>query len=615
MIQQAELAHSENRLDETIELCRQALATSPDDIRALLVLGITSAKVNDPEAAISYLRRCAELDRSCLPAFTWLSYLLCELKRPTEALPFAEQAYRLQPNHPEVQQVLGICMLGGGHFEAARNCFDRALSQNRTSAGGHFGHYQASEGLGDWPMALKSLRRAVKYSGDPAWTFKLGMLELSMANVSKAQEIARAALQTDPNKARANHLMAKVLIAQGKYAEGEALLAKAAELDPNNIYVLQDLGTEMQISGRFDEAIAAFRHELQLNPNHGSAYLGIVTSKEISSEDRPLVQAMQAAAQSQLEPKERMMLNFALGKAAHELGQFEEAMDHFDEANRLASQIHFGGRTFELSGLREDIDRSSRLFTSEFMQEHSSGSDSDVPVFVVGMHRSGMTLVEQILTCHPKVGTAGETGFWAGQESTLVDFNARTLDRWALLATASAYLHAVFELAPGKERIVDKDPSNALFLGTIHLALPKAKIIHVTRDPLDTLVSIYATCLKNPPPFACDKENIVFAYEQYLRAMTHWRAVLSADSFLEVSYENLVANPQEQTQAIIDFIGLEWDEACATPQNNPRRLDVPSAWHLRQPINQRSVGKGKNYAPWFGPLANPLTDTDGSKNK
>jgi len=612
LLQRAQQAHAENRFEVTIDLCRQVLVNEPNNLHASLLTGISAVKAHQFDPALQYLSRSIELDAQCFPAHVWLVYMLCDTGRAAQALPHAERALRLQPNHPEVLHAFGLCMLANGNFPAAKTAFEKALATNRTSATFLFGLSQAHERMGELPEALVSLRRAVKYSGDSDWTFKLGSLELAAGNLSKAREIAVRALETDPSSPQANYLMAKVLQSEHKDVEAISYLQKSAALNPSNDSVIQEIAREFQAQGRFSEAIEAFRQALEIRPSQGSAYFGIVTSKDIS-DDLAVAEEMQGvAAQDRLHPREQMMLQFAMGKAAEDQRRFGEAMNHFDEANRLSAQGHFGERKFDLAGLRTDLDRSLNLFSSRFLQDAAKGSESETPIFVVGMIRSGMTLVEQILTCHPNIGTAGETGFWAEQNGVLVDYKGRTFDQWTLQATASAYLHAVEELAPGKARVVDREPSNVLHLGIIHLAFPKSKIIHVIRDPVDTLLSMYATYLQDPPPFACDRENLIAAYQEYLRAIGHWREVLPSDCFMEMRYEDLVTNPREQIAALLEFVGLPWDEACISPEKNPRRLDAPSGWRLRQPIGTQSLGRRENYAPWLGSFSALLNPSERS---
>jgi len=155
-------------------------------------------------------------------------------------------------------------------------------------------------------------------------------------------------------------------------------------------------------------------------------------------------------------------------------------------------------------------------------------------------------------------------------------------------------------VAPGFERVIDKNPANLLVLGSFHLAFPKAKIIHTRRNAMDTALSIWMTPTNTEAGFVCDRENIVFAYRQYLLLMEHWRQVLPADCFLEIQYEDLISDPEVKAKEIVEFCGLEWDEACLHPERNQRRINTPSFWQVRQPIYKTSTKRWKNYEPWLG---------------
>jgi hypothetical protein len=218
------------------------------------------------------------------------------------------------------------------------------------------------------------------------------------------------------------------------------------------------------------------------------------------------------------------------------------------------------------------------------------------------MIRSGTTLMEHVLSCHPEVGAAGEQAYWATNDAKIVDYREGSIDEWTLKSNAHAYLHLIQEVAGDHPKITDKNPANVLTLGLIHVAFPNARIIHMIRNPVDTMLSIWMTAIRNPPPFACDKDNIVFAYKQYLRAMEHWRSVLPADRLLEVHYEDLVSNQEHETRRVLDFLGLAWNEACGIPEKSARVVKTPSLWQVRQKIHTGSMNKWKDYEPWLGPF-------------
>jgi len=206
------------------------------------------------------------------------------------------------------------------------------------------------------------------------------------------------------------------------------------------------------------------------------------------------------------------------------------------------------------------------------------------------------------------VGAAGEVEFWLDEGPTAVDLGKRSLNAKKLVTVSAAYLKVLQSLAPGKPRATDKMPQNFQMLGHIHLGFPKAPIIHIRRNPIDTCLSIYTTAYQQSPAFAHDRESIVFAYKQYLRLVAHWRKVLPADRFLEVDYEELTADRDSVIRRIISFCGLEWNEACLHPESNDRLVVTPSLWQVRQPINRSAVDRWRVVEPWLGAFRQLLDD-------
>jgi hypothetical protein len=231
-----------------------------------------------------------------------------------------------------------------------------------------------------------------------------------------------------------------------------------------------------------------------------------------------------------------------------------------------------------------------------------NGDPTEVPVWIVGMMRSGTTLVEQIVSSHPAVAPAGEQLFWMQNFHTALSPDRSRVQVDRLPALADRYLGLLRERGGRAARITDKLPENYHALGLLHLAFPNARIVHTRRHPVDTCVSIYATANRTLQEFGYVRESIVFAYREYLRLMEHWRSVLPSDRFFEVDYEAVITDRERSTRALIDFLGLEWDDACLHPEENRRSVATPSSWQVRQPVYSSSVGRWRRFEPWLGPF-------------
>jgi hypothetical protein len=299
---------------------------------------------------------------------------------------------------------------------------------------------------------------------------------------------------------------------------------------------------------------------------------------------------------------------FALGKVYEDIGRYDESFFAYEQGNSLKHSVLAWDET------EDDVmlDRMMSVFTKEFFAARPKPTyASKAPIFIVGMPRSGTTLLEQILSTHPGVFGAGELkdmnevviGAMPGadykQYPNVVD--AFSSDEFRRLG--ERYIEKVWRNAPEATRITDKMPSNFFYIGMIHLMLPEAKIIHAMRDPMDSCFSCYSRLF--------NKENVRFAYDlgtlgryyaRYIKLMRHWHEVLPAGTILDLRYEDMVADTEGQARRLLDYLGLPWDDACLEFHNNKRRVKTASLAQVRKPIYKTSVARWKYYEKHLGPL-------------
>jgi hypothetical protein len=232
-------------------------------------------------------------------------------------------------------------------------------------------------------------------------------------------------------------------------------------------------------------------------------------------------------------------------------------------------------------------------------------SDSNLPILIVGMMRSGTTLAEQILSAHPEVAGAGEQLFWSRAASQVLNSVDRLIEA-EIAGLGREYVTELAKIGPHASHVTDKMPGNYMFLGLIGSALPNARVVHIRRSPADNCLSIWTTPNHMPHEGGHVKSDIVFVYRQYLRLMEHWRTILPADRFLAIDYERLVSDREATTRCMIDFCGLEWDEACMHPESNRRIVKTPSAWQVRQPVYGTSVARWRKFEPYLGEFGDLL---------
>jgi tetratricopeptide (TPR) repeat protein len=412
-----------------------------------------------------------------------------------------------------------------------------------------------------------------------------------------------------PMAAETRYLLAVALERQGREAEAVKSYRTALARDPRHRAAKEGLAAALQNLGHFDEATALYETILSDYPKRTALYPNLVYAKKLAERDRPLIERMQALlGEAGLSDQDRANLHFALGKVFDDLGEPATAMRHFDEANRLKHEL----QTFDRAEHVKTVGWITRTFTMDFFVRHNElGSPSELPVLIVGMPRSGTTLVEQILSSHSNIGAGGELTYWGKQAGNLGPKLARGVTSDEAAEAAKSYLTLLGGRAAGRLRVTDKMPSNFLRLGLIHLIFPRARIIHCRRNPMDTALSIYFTQFTEPQEFAYDRGDIVFYYELYRRTMAHWRRVLPADRLLEIDYEALIAERQAVSRQMVAFCGLEWDDACLHPEANRRAVKTASVWQARQPVYRSSVERWRRYEPWLGELRQLLPELAG----
>ncbi len=294
-----------------------------------------------------------------------------------------------------------------------------------------------------------------------------------------------------------------------------------------------------------------------------------------------------------------MRLHLAIGKAADDLGDYALAMQHFDAGDAVRrSSLSFDSAAFAV-----EIDQLIARCTPELIARAPElGSCDATPVLILGMPRSGTTLVEQIVSNHPEVGAGGELHFWNQRGPAWHRSGAAGTETPFLAKAAADYLGVLRAIAPRAARVTDKMPFNFLWAGLIHLAFPRAIIIHCRRAAVDTALSIHQTHFHPSLAFPTGGDELVMYFRSYQRLIDHWRSVLPPDRFIEVDYEELTRAPEPVIRRIIAACGLDWHDACLRPESNPQAVRTPSKWQARQPIYRNSVARWRRYEPWLGPL-------------
>ncbi|MGB6247682.1 MAG: sulfotransferase [Terriglobales bacterium] len=525
--------------------------------------------------------------------------------RPGDAIAPLRDAALMQPSNAIIQHDLGLACLEVGRVPDAIAAFERAVASDPRYTDAYFRLGIALEKLGNIGGAIAAYDRATKLlpSLTEAW-FRAGALAYTLGHRNQAIGCFRRAAVSGGNSfSRLGK--ARALLIEDRNQEAEQALRETLVADPRNAMAYDLLGNLLSDFGRFDEARACFERAIAIAPLLAGSYYDLVRCRPVTSNknDNGLLQAMQAAlATPGLEAGQRQRLHLAIGKAEEDLGDYDLAMQHFDAADA----VRRGSASFDSAAFSIEIDRLIGRCTRELMARAPElGSSDATPVLIIGMPRSGTTLVEQIVSMHPEVGGGGELNFWnergaawqrpAGNETQFVvtDFLAKAV---------SDYLGVLRAIAPTAARVTDKMPFNFLWAGLIHLSFPRAIIIHCRRSAVDTALSIHQTHFHPSLAFPTGGAELVAYFRSYQRLIDHWRSVLPTDRFIEVDYEELTRAPEPVIRRMIAACGLEWHDACLRPESNPRAVKTPSKWQTRQPIYRTSVERWRRYEPWLGPL-------------
>ncbi len=550
----------------------RAAALDPTLAAAQFGLAVCHEAAGRAEAAIACYRRAIALAPEHAAARNNLAGLLA-VTAPEEAEALLREAVALAPTYPEAHNNLGALLLRRGEAAAAAAMLERAVALR--------------PGYAD---AMANLGAAWREAGREAE----GVAQL------------RTAIAADPTAILPRWMLAAALADCGDGTGAETVLREALALAPENTDTRIRLGQLLYQCGRFAEATAIFAPLAAAGPRRGAASLGLALARRLGPADRAKVDAMLALAEDAALPVgELVSLHFALGKAFSDLDDRAAAMRHYDRANALHRATL---PRFDRAGYAAFIDRLIARYSAERLRApRAVRSPSPRPVLVVGMIRSGTTLVEQMLATHPGVAAGGELTYWPAAAAGGERLPADDGEAAALIAGYEALLSGV---SPTASRVIDKLPFNVHALGLVHLLFPQARFLHCRRAPADTGLSIYRVLFGHGHEFAYDQADIVFVLRQYERLAAHWRAVLPAEAMLEVQYERLVADPAATSRAMMAFCGLDPALAGSDHTAHSRMIRTASAWQARQKVHTDAAGVARRFAPYLGALATLLDQAE-----
>jgi tetratricopeptide (TPR) repeat protein len=432
-----------------------------------------------------------------------------------------------------------------------------------------------------------------------------GSLYLSEGKLSEAEKSLRHALRLKPSHLMARGNLALVLTAQdNRLVEARTEAMKVLKVAPSDTNALYALGIIEMTEGRFAKAEDCFKKSLAANPDQPRAWSAMAGLQKMTTANKPWLKRAEQLASSDVAPTDQIHLRFAIGKYYDDIGEYAKAFSNFERGNELLKTT---APPYDHAATVRLVDDMIRTYTPETLArvKSESVSDSIKPILVIGMPRSGTSLTEQILASHPAVRGAGELAFWHdmarkhGEEerSGLLSVSKRK-------KLADEYLRTLARHCPDAQRVVDKAPMNSEHLGLFHSAFPRAKIIYMRRDPIDTCLSCYFQPFFSGLNYTYDLSDLASYYNEHARLMAHWRSVLPSGCFLEVPYADLVTRQEHWTSKMLEFLELDWDQRCLRFHETQRAVGTASRWQVRQPMYRDSLQRSRNYTKFIGPLRN-----------
>ncbi len=490
----------------------------------------------------------------------------------------AETIYRqvldINPDHADANHLLGVLLYQVGNHAQAVDLISRAIAM-----------------APDQPLYHSNLGAALQ---------ELGRLEGAVASYRKA-------LAIKPDYAAAHNNLGNAHRNLGRPEEAIASYYKALAIKPDCAEVHSNLGHAFRDWGRLEDTVASYREALAIKPDYAEAHRNMAYIKKHSKYDDDVKAMEETYARPDISDKERMHLAFGLGKAFEDLQQYEKAFDFFLEGNTIKRWT----QGYPIEEQEIFFNELKEVFDSSLFEKYQSvGCKDEAPIFILGMPRSGTTLVEQILASHPHVHGAGEIGTlsqvasnrFTGLTGAALAEGIRQCDATEFERMGIEYIAAIRKHSKKARFVTDKMPSNFQYIGLIRLILPNAKVIHCRRNPQDNCMSIFKCFFASKNlAYAYDLSELGRYYNRYRDLMKHWHSVLPGFLY-NVQYEDMVANQVEQTRGLLEYCGLEWDDTCLEFYKSDRPVKTLSAEQVRKPIYKDSVQSWKRYEKQLAPV-------------
>jgi tetratricopeptide (TPR) repeat protein len=602
------------RIEEAAAEFVRAMEENPEDPETLLGMARLRRETGRPSEALELARKALQLRPGFAEAYLEMGEAALALDKLEDAVIYCRHAVEVSPNAAKAHEALGSALLNYGALQEAELYLRRALALTPRSAPVLVKLGSLLEQQDRSKDAEKNYRDALEINRDyvPALNC-LGNLLLKQRRPQQAVLYFGRVSELCPDDALAHSNLAAALNDLHRHAEAADACRKAIELNHDLAEAHQNLGAIQQTLGQLDEACASYERALELKPNLVQTIFSLANLKTQASSDSMLNNIATLLKSERLSDAARAQLYFALVNIHNTSGNYEAAFQAAIEGNALEMRR----QPYEPAKLERLVSELKGTFTSGFFDKRKSyGATSDRPIFIVGVPRSGTTLVEQVLASHPEVFGAGEIAILPNLAGNLKQW-ARTTREFPrgllefeepdVLRLAGAYRRHTRDLAGPTRRVTDKMTSNIFYLGLIALLFPRAKIIYCRRDPFDLFISNYFMLFRRPMPYSTSQESFAHFYNLQQSIFAHWQAVLPL-KIHELKYESFVADQETQTRALLQHCELDWDARCLNFHLTERPILTGSDIQVRQPLYKSSVGRARPYMKYLDVLNASLTN-------
>ncbi|ORU94574.1 MAG: hypothetical protein A6F70_09240 [Cycloclasticus sp. symbiont of Bathymodiolus heckerae] len=608
-----EISRQQGQLDESIQYAMCALELDPENPTVHSNLGITWFDKKDFEKAQACQLKALSLNPKLSTALNNLGGIHRGRKEYDQAIDYYQRAVEADPNNPEPVNNLGTTLNENDQTEESIAPLNKALALNPSSADAVCNMGLSLNTLERYDEAITLFDKALSMREAYATAY-IGLAKaLQEKNeLSKAEAEIQKALSIEPDNIDALNGAGNIYSRMGHVTEAHGYYDRILSIDPENSQALLGKGHLEMEEGHLQRAEELFNQSLSLGDDKLSARFNLIQIKKTAEIDENVKALLAEHDKNEtLSIRKRTSLNYALGKCFDDLKDHDRAFPYFLEG----SQLKRSTLNYDATSNAAVFDQIIEIINPDFIEKLKGHSNSsDAPIFIVGVPRSGTTLTEQIIASHPDVFGAGELYDLMDvfQQSTQANTDSHFPSNLKALTPDTAkqwvddYINRLTERAPQAKHITDKMPANFIAIGLIHALLPNAKIIHVKRNPVDTCLSCFTRLFHHGQEQTYDLKELGQYYLNYLKIMDHWRTILPDTAFLDVQYEDIVADNKHQAKRLIDFCGLEWDDACLDFHKTKRPIKTASVTQVRQPIYSSSVERWRHYEKHLGPLIRVL---------